>query len=216
MSEGNPAHKTKSERCQLLKVGNQQMNTETKILTPESAGLTLAVLSGPRGAVRDEWPCIEYTCQLSDSRRRVIWTGEFRLGVGHVKWPNLAQLSCNFHTATSFLTAGEQNVARIEGRGQTLKKTPEALQVKAGAAAKLATRQHVKPSLNDVCHSLLMDGAAFFDGYRFKDWANEYGYSDDSIKAKETFEACDRIGRDLARALSLDEISALREWASNF
>jgi hypothetical protein len=66
------------------------------------------------------------------------------------------------------------------------------------------------------CHSLLSDGSAFFDGHRFEDWADELGYSSDSIKAKETFETCDRIGRDLARFLSRDELESLREWASNY
>jgi hypothetical protein len=88
-------------------------------------------------------------------------------------------------------------------------------QLWADTAAKIAAAQKVAPKLEDVCHSLLMDGAAFFDGQRFEDWAGDLGYSSDSIKAKETFEECDKIGRALSRALSRDELDALREWASN-
>lgn len=194
------------------------MKNEIKSLSPENVGLTLAVLSGPRGEVKDDnWPCIAYTVQLSDSRRRVIWTGDYRLGVGHVKWPTSEQI----HPKTMFciklgFTSEEENVARIHARGQTLKKTPGALRIEANAAAKLAKAQKVAPKLNDVCHSLLSDGSAFFDGERFEDWAANLGYSDDSIKAKEIFEICDRIGRDLSRALSRDELAGLREWASQY
>jgi len=188
------------------------MNNQTKPLTPSTVGLTLAVLSGPRGSVRDDWQCIEYTCQLSDSRRRVIWTGEYRLGIGHVKIANykpgmLASMKAH-------LTDREEIMLQSWKAKPHASFTDKALQ--ANAAAKLAIIQKVAPSLDDVCASLLSDGSAFFDGERFEEWAANLGYSDDSIKAKETFETCDRIGRDLSRALSRDELAGLREWASQY
>lgn len=184
------------------------MKTERVSVTPEQAGLSLAVLSGPRGSVRDDWPCIEYTCQLSDSRRRPIWTGEYRLGVGHV---NIGQ-----YKAPRNALPGD----KAQNMLWNWQQKPHAQWINKGlwadGAAWLAKAQKVAPALNDVCYSLLMDGAAFFDGLRFEEWAAEFGYPDDSIKAKETFEASDRIGRDLARALSRDELAGLREWAGNY
>lgn len=189
--------------------------TERKSIAPADAGLSIVVCSGPRGTVRDnDWPCIEYTLQLMH-RHKPIWTGEYRLGVGHVKWPTTEQVSRLF-VAKAGLTTHEENVCRIHARGQTVKKTPEGMQAEAWAAAKLAKVQKVIPKLDDVCHSLLMDGSAFFDGQRFEEWADDLGYSSDSIKAKETFETCDRIGRDISKALSRDELEGLREWASNY
>ncbi len=200
------------------------MNTENKSITPEQAGLSLAVLSGPRGEVREErdhdtgkplpgWPCIAYTCQISNERRQVIWTGSFRLGVGHVKWPRkCAEYPQGFTDAA--MTRDETyclNTVRMNPGAQI-----KDLQLWANTAAKLAKFQKVAPKLEDVCHSLLMDGAAFFDGLKFEDWAGDYGYSSDSIKAKETFEQCDRIGRDLSRHLSRETLAALREWAGNY
>lgn len=190
------------------------MKPETQPLTPAEAGLSLAVLSGPRGSVQAQqdnetgkplpgWPCIEYTCQLSDSRRRVIWTGEYRLGVGHVK----------SRPRPNSMPQARQAIADALGRGG---KWICPLQEVADVAATLARFQKVAPALNDVCASLLSDGSAFFDGQRFEDWAGDLGYSADSIKAKEIFEACDRIGRDLSRALSRDELARLREWAGNY
>ena len=171
--------------------------SDTKSLTPSAAGLTLAVLSGPRGSVQNNWPCIEYTVQMSDNRGRVVWTGEYRLGVGHVKVPAAINASLGFST-----NAEQQSLLRTwanKPHAQFINK-----QLWADVAAILAKKQLVKPALNDVCHSLLSDGAAFFDGQRFEEWAGDMGYSDDSIKARDTFEACDKIGRDLARALSRD------------
>lgn len=188
------------------------MSNQIQPITPEAAGLTLAVLSGPHGSVREDWQSIEYTCQLSNSRRQIIWTGEFRLGIGHVKIANYKpRMALNMR---AHLTADEETML------QSWQSKPHASfvnkQLQADAAAKLAIIQKVAPKLDDVCASLLSDGSAFFDGERFEDWAENLGYSSDSIKAKETFEACDKIGRDLSRALSRDELAGLREWASQY
>jgi hypothetical protein len=192
------------------------MENETKVLAPADAGLILAVMSDPKGEVQDLWPCIAFTVQLLNSRRGVIWEGPYRLGTGHVKWPSLALLDTFIFPVKHRLTPHEENVCRIHARGKNVQKTPEGMATEASTAAKLAKVQKVTPKLEDVCHSLLSDGAAFFDGLRFEDWAADLGYSSDSIKAKETFEACDRIGRELSRGLSRDELSGLREWAGNY
>jgi len=205
-------------------------------VTPESAGLTLAVISGPRGEVQAPdsstpanyldsapkpagWPCIAYTVELKDARGRVIWSGPYRLGVGHVKPLPYSELKPLVHAFRSKvrMTADEENCSHHWSKGARFNsKDPRTAQLWAETAAKLADIHGIAPKLNDVCHSLLMDGAAFFDGKRFEEWAGDYGYSADSIKAKETFEACDRIGRDLSRALSRDELAGLREWAGNY
>ena len=51
------------------------------------------------------------------------------------------------------------------------------------------------PSLEEVCYSLFMDA---YDG-DFEDWCSEYGYSDDSIRAKAMYEECRRTHRTLQR-----------------
>lgn len=51
------------------------------------------------------------------------------------------------------------------------------------------------PSLEEVCYSLFLDA---YDG-DFEDWCEEYGYSDDSIKAKAMYEECCRTRRALQR-----------------
>jgi len=189
------------------------MKAETKPLSPADAGLSLGVCSGPRGSVQDnDWPCIEDTLQLFDARRKPIWTGEYRLGVGHVKPMSYDDLNEARYLRYK-MSDREQNLSHNWARKPASQFIDK--QAWSDTAAKLAIAQKITPKLDDVCHSLLMDGAAFFDGQRFEDWAADYGYSSDSIKAKETFETCDKIGRALARALSRDELDGLREWASN-
>jgi hypothetical protein len=193
------------------------MNT-VKAITPTDAGLSLVICSGPRGSVHDEWPSIEYTCQLM-FRHNPVWTGEYRLGVGHVKPLSYDALKPLVHAFRSKvrMTADEENTSHHWAKGTRFNlKDARTCQLQADTAAKLAQIQGVAPKLNDVCHSLLMDGSAFFDGQRFEEWAADLGYSDDSIKAKATFEACDKIGRALSRSISRDDLEGLREWASNY
>lgn len=184
------------------------MKTKINAITPEQAGLTLAVLSGPRGSVRDDWPSIEYTCQLTNARRQIVWTGEYRLGVGHVKWPKWCEAYPLGITQDELYCL---NTVRMNPGAQIKDK-----QLWADTAAKLAVAQKVTPKLNDVCSSLLSEGSAFFDGQRFEEWAGDFDFDSDSIKAKEIFDVCDKTGRDLSRALSRDELTGLREWASSY
>lgn len=184
------------------------MNKEAKAITPDEAGLSIEIISGPRGAVKDDWPCIEFTIQLMNARRVEIWRGEYSLGVGHVKNPT------RYDAYPLGLTQDETyalNTLRMKPSAQLKDK-----QLWANTAAKLAAAQKVAPKLNDVCHSLISNGAAFFDGQRFEDWASDLGYDPDSRKAENTFRLCDEIGRALSRHLSRDQIDGLREWASNY
>lgn len=187
------------------------MKTENKI-TPASVGFSLVVCSGHRGAVLDNWPCTEWTVQVMH-KGKPVWTGEWRAGVGHVKPYDYEYFNkFRFGPQAVQLTESEKAMSHAWARNPGAKFDNQ--QDHANLAAKLAQRQRATPSLDSVMGSLLMDGSAFFDGCQFEDWAGEYGYSADSIKAKETFEACDKIGRALSRAVSRDELTGLREWAS--
>lgn len=164
---------------------------------PAQLGLSLHVVSGPRGEVRDDnWPSIGYNLELWRADR-VIWSGPYFLGIGHV----MPVIPGRFY---GYLSDQERGVAERFGK------------VVAGVAAKLAKAQKVTPKLEDVLHSLLSDGSAYFDAQRFEDWAADLGYDPDSRKAEATWRACDETGRALARAFTPDELAGLREWASNY
>ena len=48
----------------------------------------------------------------------------------------------------------------------------------------------IPPELDDVLYSLVLDSEALEEP--FESWALNFGYSDDSIKAKEIYEACQK------------------------
>lgn len=55
--------------------------------------------------------------------------------------------------------------------------------------AQLERSKPTPPELDDVLYSLYLD-ASSVDGYTFADWADDFGYSDDSIKAREIYFVC--------------------------
>lgn len=65
------------------------------------------------------------------------------------------------------------------------------------------------PTLGEVCYSLFMDA---YDG-DFEDWCSEYGYSDDSIRAKTMYEECLRTRRTLQRMFG-SHYDSLRDFLS--
>lgn len=162
---------------------------DIKPITPEEAGITIESLN-THAEVRDgDWPCIAYDCRLLKDGK-VFWAGPFYMGIGHVKDTEKQP----WQTPTRCLSKPDQ----------------------AERAAQLAMRQKVKPSVKDVMHSLLLDGSAAFDSIKFEDWCAEYGYSDDSIKAKDTYETCVQIGFTIEREFNEETLAGLREWASNY
>jgi hypothetical protein len=60
------------------------------------------------------------------------------------------------------------------------------------------------PEISDVLYCLASDANVFCapDPISFLDWASDYGYSTDSIKALRTYEACKREAKALARFLA--------------
>lgn len=66
----------------------------------------------------------------------------------------------------------------------------------------------VAPCAVDVLHSLLLDSDA--DGMSFRNWAGDFGYSDDSIDALETYRTCCRIAVELRRVCTPEVIAQLR------
>lgn len=66
------------------------------------------------------------------------------------------------------------------------------------------------PPLTDIMNSLLLDASAL-DSRDFADWASEFGYSDDSIKARDTYLACMDTATKLRKAFGAQRIEELRE-----
>lgn len=70
------------------------------------------------------------------------------------------------------------------------------------------TPQPKAPSVDDVLHSLILDADA--EQENFHDWCANYGYSDDSISALNTYKACLLTATMLRKHLGRETVEALR------
>jgi hypothetical protein len=72
----------------------------------------------------------------------------------------------------------------------------------------------ILPNPADVIASLAMDSGVLDSG-GFADWAADFGYDADSIKAKRVFDACMEIALKLKAAIGQEAFAELREAAQN-
>lgn len=72
-----------------------------------------------------------------------------------------------------------------------------------------ALKKPVKPTAADVLYCLVSDGQAMHQS--FYDWASDFGYDTDSLKAFETYNACCKSGRDLRVVFTSEQVRAIEE-----
>ena len=70
-------------------------------------------------------------------------------------------------------------------------------------------KKPVKPSIADVMHSLLLDASAADEN--FHDWCGNYGYSDDSISALNTYKLCLETATALRKYIEQDVLAQVRK-----
>lgn len=76
-------------------------------------------------------------------------------------------------------------------------------------------KKPILPDTCDVVYSLILDASAL-DSSSFEDWCADYGYSDDSIKARQTFDACLAHGMKLRAAIGNDTFATLQELCNDY
>jgi hypothetical protein len=163
----------------------------------EKYGLSLTLDGPPVGAVDAsdgkpmKWPHIAYKLVLSNRDGHKLRT-PWRAGVGHVK-PTTAppRLTIDedqmFHAWKLKPSAGFRDVA-----------------VWASLAGKLAAWNKVAPDLADVLDSLASSVRIWRDGTSFREFASDFGYDQDSIKALRVYHRVCREGRRVYRWLGDD------------
>lgn len=182
------------------------MTTETPTLETLAADLGLTLeSSAPRPHVEPDWLAVAYDCTLSRNGR-VVWSGPYRMGLGCVEkhWKAATTRPRLIAYQAVAWTLADRPSARLLDRNKH-----------AAAAAAVAHEFGVKPPLPDVLACLISDGPADFDALTFDQWCADYGYDTDSRKAFAAYEACCDTGRKLRAAFTPEELSALREAASN-
>ena len=70
-------------------------------------------------------------------------------------------------------------------------------------------KRPVKPRAADVLYCILSDGQAADTS--FHDWASDFGYDTDSLKALGVYNACCETGRELRKLFTREERAALEE-----
>lgn len=75
-------------------------------------------------------------------------------------------------------------------------------------------RKPKKPKIADVLYSLIFDASAADDN--FHDWCANFGYSDDSIKAMNTYKACLEVAVALRKHFSPDTLRQVRELLQDY
>jgi len=72
----------------------------------------------------------------------------------------------------------------------------------------------VPPTSADVLYCLLLDSAAADQS--FGDWCADYGYSDDSMRALETYKACCNSAKQLLRIFTREQLAELRTLLEDY
>ena len=174
-------------------------------LTEDGYTIETTVIGANR---EDDWFYFEYSAVIKRNGKLVYSCPSYRMGVGHVDTKKLSVRS-------GFRWGDLQVAAEHVFNGRTLK----VKEVQLSVYQKVVThfpKALKKPTLADVLNSLVLDGSAYLDAQRFEDWAGDFGYDSDSIKAKRIFEQCDETGRALVQALGRDECERLREFFQDY
>jgi hypothetical protein len=164
----------------------------------ETLGITFAVRYV--GATkRDDWECDVWAVTFTRAAR-VLQSGHnmpavslaesYFTGLGHRTLTALAQMHLRKFKPGSI---GYRNELRALG--------DTAYKINAPHAA-------------DVLYSLSLDGMACETS--FSDWCADLGMDSDSIKALNTYQACERIGHGLRALLSQHELAEIREALADY
>jgi len=117
------------------------------------------------------------------------------------------------------LRAEPTSAARIQARGQFPGLSENDIKRKTSYGRRYAAfletlRKPKSPHPADVLHSIFLDSSA--SEQSFRDWCADYGYSDDSIKALDTYRACQENGYRLRRLFKSETIAALSESLQDY
>lgn len=162
-------------------------------------------ISQPLPDVSDDWPNILFNVTFSRNAQSV--TVEYRMGVGHVKWPTRFEEIPHFAPANMIPVF---NTIRTNPGAQLKNKAEH-----AEAAAFLAKAQKVSPKPYEV-FAAICDDALSAHNDSFDGWASNLGLNSDSIKDKAVYEYCCELYHKVARLVDSKTIQQFAELHSQF
>lgn len=140
------------------------------------------------------WECIKFIVTINGE------DFDYHIGMGHAK--------CIVEGVNDGTYISPTKIKKFKADGYTLPVDVPTKKVNIVGGEKIFQIRHLvmPPKIEEVLNCLFLDSCAI--DYSFEDWANEFGYSYDSIKAKETYEECIKNYRKLKKALGpkFDEV----------
>ena len=159
-----------------------------------------AHISPPMPAVEDQgekpWPHIAYHVQIVDKAGRTFST-DYHLGVGHVKWARSAGMPSDVSPIV------ETRISRPHAEFKD--KFAE-----ARAAAWLARAQKFAPVPWEVLAACCEDGQSANQA-SFAEWAGNYSYNADSIKAKTIYDKCNEVYHQVKALIGAENVAKFAE-----
>jgi len=137
-----------------------------------------------------------YVSTLKTKEGKVIWKGEYSKGFG------IAEAWARGHK--SAFSSDTRQLLRKPVRYGRLNPESEYVQ-----EVRRVSARHIKPTSTEILESLALDSLG--SGQPFKDWAADYGYSDDSISAHKVWLICNDTRRALALHLDYDLLMECEE-----
>lgn len=167
---------------------------ELAALIPDNLTLDCEFVPHSKSRNAQESPCLNWLVTVKQGAR-VVWTGSYSKGFGHVPgyskhvkkllfWgPVVADMAEKGIAPTDFAAYWDPSTSYL-------------------LRDRLVKPVTCQPTILEIVSAWLMDSP---NGATFEEWAVDLGYSTDSIKALETFNAC----KD-------EELAARRVLGSNF
>lgn len=163
-------------------------NAETRAQFIASLGIKYTARFVPQANSRnrnEKDPSLNWLVTLEANGQKI--ETDYMQGIGHV--PGRPQ-----HFDRTI--AGQEERKAFDSAAQT-GKYPSARFGRQWNLNAWAMKPLPEPTLESVLYSLVMDASA--RDYTFEEWASEYGYDTDSIKAEASYRACVDIGVGLLR-----------------
>ena len=189
----------------------------------EGNGITVTAEFVPFSKSRnkdEEHPSLNWKVTLTHHGRDLM-TVDYGAGSGHCESVDENGDNINLWSARSQASLDAIKLECEDGKARIVTRGGADLRVRTQAVpayvsddgrSHVATRKtwETMPDPADVLNSLLLDGSAI-DAGDFEDWAGEYGYDRDSIKAEAMYEACVETGLKLRNAFGETLLNDLRE-----
>lgn len=138
---------------------------------------------------------------------RTLWSGDYSQGIGIVeRWALKAKPS-----AMMTARVGHNTMREMITWGKKYRHDSEYWEHMRVAYANAVAKQRAKPILSvaEILQCLQMDIANA--DQNFEDWAGDLGYSEDSIKARDIWNDCNKIRRTIRDALGAEKFAAFEE-----